>query len=158
VEGLIWLFTTTTCIFKMTGFYKVKASLNKPDNSLLDIRRLEYLRSRQAFIVQSCTKLPRVSRRRLSKGSHQKSFDDLLAEIEQVDLTPLRDKLDNSGKRFHTRLQVLNVQSGAFAAESRISKLVRWRSKSFTKVEGVVSKKEVKSLVSKWRRDIKALL
>lgn len=144
------------------GFYKVNSSSSdmsiKQSNSLIDIDKFNYLKSRQTYIANSFTNLPKI--RRTSKvPSKPKVFEQLLADLEKIDCKLLRDKLDNSGRKLHEKIQELNLKSGAVAANKRTQKMNAWRNKAFSKVvdDMLPSKKEVRGMVSQWKKEILSL-
>jgi hypothetical protein len=84
--------------------------------------------------------------------------DELMDKINRVDLTPLRKKLEDGGRRFHESIQQLNFDSGAVAKNMKLMKLARWKSRGFIKVESELSKREVLEMCSQIKREAKAML
>mmetsp|Transcript_4940 Transcript_4940/g.9262 ORF Transcript_4940/g.9262 Transcript_4940/m.9262 type:complete len:173 (+) Transcript_4940:17-535(+) len=145
---------------KNEGFHKVGVSFDDKDSSpsLFESSRFRTLKTRQSYMVNCFSQLPPIKRAtKSSLNCSKQDFDELIAEIDKVDCKPLREKLENSGKRYHSKIQNLLLRSGAVAAERRALKMVAWRSKAFSKVELVPSKKEVRGMIHQWKKEIKAL-
>jgi hypothetical protein len=126
--------------------YGVSVDDKTASSGFFSTDKVANLKSRQAYLRQSVSTLPTIANpsKSFDLSRAKGDLDELLGDIDRVDLSPLRTKLETSGRQFHIRIKRLSYQSmGAYAKQQLIREAEWKKSLGFTKAVQPTNKHNV---------------